>query len=61
MISMQAITEMLNSILTYFSAFNWDEFLASVQLIISNIDVETFRNTVDVLKDFLSSLGSMLG
>ncbi len=58
---MQVLTEMLNSIITYFSALNWEELLASFQLVLSNINFETFRDTLEVLKGFLSSISSLLG
>lgn len=50
------LTEMLNSIIAYFGAFNFDEVLASVKLILENLDFETFSVTFDALKEFLAAI-----
>lgn len=55
------LTELANSILAYFGAFNWDEVLASVKLVLDNFDVETFKTTLETLKDFISGIAAMIG
>ena len=58
---MQTLTEMINSILAYIGAFKWEEVIASAQLILNNINMETFRGTLETFKGFISSLGSLFG
>ena len=55
------LQELANSIIAYFGAFNWEEVLTSVKLVIDNFDIETFKTTLETLKDFISGIAAMIG
>lgn len=55
------VRELLDSIITYFTAFNWEEVLASAKLVIDNIDMDTFKTTLETLKGFVSSIAALIG
>ncbi len=58
---MASLQALLESIIAYFGAFNWDEVLASVQLVLGNINWETFQTTFAALKDVFATIAALLG
>ena len=49
-------TELFNSIVAYFSGLDFGKVLESVNLVIGNINLDTFTATFDALKVFLAAI-----
>ena len=53
---METITSLINSLVEYFSNFNWEEAVNSIKMIIENFDTQLIEDTFKSLVDFIQSV-----